>query len=216
MKNIKKIDKEELKNKIKTHFKENQKQIIINFISFFLLFAFLLFIDLIIKQIFYVDGENINYGDKRVTDWKIIAFGSFLHKGTTLFGQKLPNSVLHFFSFVVFIVSIIACLLIKTKRTFVIVFALAIICAGTFGNMIDRMIYLGVRDVIFIPWGRNWLPGGIFNFADVTIAIGAIFTIIYILVITIINLYNDKNKEKTTTQQINTENINYNQENNEL
>ncbi|MCU4117191.1 signal peptidase II [Mycoplasma zalophi] len=215
MKWIKNINKEEIKNKIKTHFKQNKKQIIINVITFVIFFAILLALDLIIKQVFYVHGENINYGDKRVVDWKIIAFGSYLHEGTTLFGQKLPNPVLHIFSFIVFVLSISGCLFIKNKKHFPIVFALAAVSAGTFGNMIDRMMFQGVRDIIFIPWGRNWLPGGIFNFADVQITLGAIFTIVYIIIMTIITFYNDKKQQNITSIENNKENIEFNQENKE-
>ena len=49
---------------------------------------------------------------------------------------------------------------------------LLLILAGAISNIIDRIVYKGVVDYIFVPWG------GIINLADVMIFVGVVLLIL--------------------------------------
>ena len=99
-------------------------------------------------------------------------------------------------SFVFFIIAIIASIiilyLIISKKYFykkLEKFSLGLILGGTISNAIDRIIFKGVRDFIYL----KFINFAIFNVADMAITIGAI-----LMCISIIFLRNEKNKNDGT------------------
>ena len=67
--------------------------------------------------------------------------------------------------------------------------AVGILLGGTIGNLIDRLVFKGVRDFIYF----KSINFAIFNFADIFINVGVYMIIIYL----IIDLFKkDKNKQK--------------------
>lgn len=67
---------------------------------------------------------------------------------------------------------------LKTKTEKII---LGIILGGTIGNLIDRIIFNGVRDFIYL----KFLNFAIFNVADMAITLGAIVLCVYYLIISL-------------------------------
>ena len=66
---------------------------------------------------------------------------------------------------------------------------LGIIMGGTIGNLIDRIIFNGVRDFIYL----KFIDFAIFNIADMAISLGAISLCVYLL---ILEIKNEKNTKK--------------------
>lgn len=86
-------------------------------------------------------------------------------------------------------------------RAYVFHLALAMIMAGALGNLYDRIVYSGVRDMLYLfpdwhlPFGLTW-PGGasglypwIFNIADVLLLTG-------LCIIFIITLLHERQRQK--------------------
>ena len=67
--------------------------------------------------------------------------------------------------------------------------SVALVLAGTIGNLIDRIVFNGVRDFIYL----KFINFAIFNVADMAITIGAI-----LLCVAIIFLRKPKEEEKKT------------------
>ena len=63
---------------------------------------------------------------------------------------------------------------------------LGIILGGTIGNLIDRIIYGGVRDFIYL----KFMDIAIVNIADIAVTIGAIVFCVYLLIFEIFNAKN--------------------------
>ncbi len=75
---------------------------------------------------------------------------------------------------------------LKTKCEKIIV---GIILGGTIGNLIDRIIFQGVRDFIYL----KFINFAIFNVADMAITLGVIALCVYYLVVSIKKEKKDKN-----------------------
>jgi signal peptidase II len=59
------------------------------------------------------------------------------------------------------------------------------------GNMVDRFIFKGVRDVFFLPFADL----GTFNFADVCIIFGSIGFVVSAVTFSLIEIYKEKRKK---------------------
>ena len=55
--------------------------------------------------------------------------------------------------------------------------SIALILAGTLSNLVDRIIFKGVRDFIYL----KFIDFAVFNIADMAVTIGAILMIVSIL-----------------------------------
>lgn len=86
-----------------------------------------------------------------------------------------------FFIVVAILSSIVIVYLICSKRwklSKVSKIALSLILGGAIGNLIDRILYAGVRDFIYL----KFINFPIFNFADTFITIGGIMLVISMIV----------------------------------
>ena len=73
---------------------------------------------------------------------------------------------------------------------------------GTIGNLIDRIIFKGVRDFIYL----KFIDFAIFNIADMAISLGAITLCVYLFILEIKQVKNTNkgiNKENTKKENIN-------------
>lgn len=105
-------------------------------------------------------------------------FESTLNTGVAfsmLQGKTYLFITLSVISSVVFIYLIVSKRFFKSKVEKV---CLGAILGGTVGNLIDRLIFKGVRDFIYL----KFLNFAIFNVADIAIVVGSIFLCIYILI----------------------------------
>ncbi len=121
----------------------------------------LLVIDLLTKYLFYNNNFLINYS--RITPT--------LNTGIS---RSLPIPMV-----IILLISILgigACIRLYTTKKIGRILTMFLI-AGTIGNLIDRIVYGGVRDFINI-WLFNF---PIFNFADIMLNIGAIIRIIIVI-----------------------------------
>lgn len=66
---------------------------------------------------------------------------------------------------------------------------IGIILGGTIGNLVDRIVFKGVRDFIYL----KFINFAIFNVADMAITLGVIALIIYYLVISLKKEKKEKN-----------------------
>lgn len=73
--------------------------------------------------------------------------------------------------------------------------ALSFIIAGTIGNLTDRFLHDG-GVVDFLAW-QLFPPYTIFNTADIFITVGIIIMILQLIILAIINIYQEKNGEPT-------------------
>ncbi len=85
-------------------------------------------------------------------------------------------TIISFIAVIVFLFLIINKKYIKDNNLKII---LGFICGGTLGNLIDRLIFGGVRDFIYL----KFINFAIFNIADMAITFGAIALCVYILII---------------------------------
>ncbi|WP_045434131.1 signal peptidase II [Metamycoplasma canadense] len=184
------MENNKLKYFSKEYWKQYWKKIVINLTIFFLVFLFLLAIDLITKE-FIFKWEN---KEKKIvnTDYEIgnsfIIFKSVLHKGTTIGLFETNLTILHIISFFIIFASLWATTFIKEKKSIIIVCFLAMVSAGSLGNMIDRFLFLGVRDIINLPWANK----GVFNFADIWLVLGGVGTVVSITIINLVNYFKTK------------------------
>ncbi|MGX9359159.1 signal peptidase II [Mycoplasma sp. 2575] len=175
----------------KEYWKTNWKFILVN-IAIFLgaLFIFLLIDQLTKEYIFRWKDKSILSPD---LDYEIgnkfIIFKSVFHAGTTLgfFESNLP--VLHTFSFAIILGSLWGVTFVREKHSICITIFLGLVSAGSMGNMIDRFIFGGVRDIMNFPWANQ----GVLNFADIWLVLGAISVVLSIITIHWIKHYK-KNK----------------------
>ncbi|TPE58027.1 signal peptidase II [[Mycoplasma] falconis] len=149
------------------------KNVVINLAIFFAIFISFTLIDLLTKlYIFKWEGETPPYVEgisKPTATWcNFVIWKSVAHDGTTV-GWIKSLTLLHIISFVIILAGIFFSFYLKDKAYRGVVVFLAIVAAGAFGNMYDRMAYGPVRDIIYLPWA----PYGTFNFADVWLAGGA-------------------------------------------
>ncbi|PZW01599.1 signal peptidase II [Metamycoplasma auris] len=163
----------------KEYWKLNWKFILIDLAIFISVFLFFLMIDLVTKErIFkWEDKTKLIVDHKPVYESSFITFKSILHQGTTLGFQENNLGFLHFISFLIFFGALFAVTFIRDKKLIYITVFLAIVSAGAFGNMIDRFLFAGVRDIINLPWVNQ----GVFNFADVWLVLGGIGILVAII-----------------------------------
>lgn len=69
---------------------------------------------------------------------------------------------------------------------------IAVIMGGAFSNLIDRVVFKGVRDFIYL----KFIDFAIFNIADMAVSIGAVVFFVYMLIKYII-------EQKNTNKEIN-------------
>lgn len=163
------------------------------FFSFVWLFVLAFLIDLMTKLLCQ---NYIPLGDK------IYLIPNFLYVTLTyntgmawgLFGGEVGHIILTVVSWLASAI-IIAFYVWKYKKLNKFYKAmLALILAGTMGNMIDRTFYeLGVIDWIGFQFGDYFFP--VFNLADAYLVVGIIIVVIYLIVIEIKD-YMEKAKEK--------------------
>jgi len=104
----------------------------------------------------------------------ILGFTTTVNRGAVFgFAQGM---VFYFLIFSLFAMALILWVFITSKRSqWVVHIALGMITAGALGNLYDRAMFGGVRDMLklmFIQWnGRDYYPY-IFNIADVMLCVG--------------------------------------------
>ncbi|RMA79128.1 signal peptidase II [Metamycoplasma subdolum] len=164
--------------------------ILINLGIFFAFFVTCLLIDLLTKHYLFRWNDEKTDGDLVVT-YRGFIFGvrSLLHRGSTL-ELNLGIPALHAITIIIVLGAILTSILIRDKMYRWIIPGLALIAAGSLGNMIDRAAFGGVRDIVFIPWADR----GTFNFADVDIIFGVIYIVISIIVMVIVASVRDKKR----------------------
>lgn len=177
----------------KEYWRKNWKFILINISIFFAILGSLLLIDLLTKEFIFrwKDKENLIVDTDYQSGNAFIIFKSVLHKGTTIGVFESNLTILHIISFVIVFASLWGVTFIKEKKSIVITFFLAMVSAGSLGNMVDRFLFAGVRDIMNFPWVNQ----GVLNFADAWLVLGAVGILLSITIINLINHFNHK-KEK--------------------
>lgn len=107
----------------------------------------------------------------------VLWFESTLNTGVA-FSMFSGNSIIFFI--ISCVASILICYLIFSKKWCTLKtqkISLALILGGTFSNAIDRLIFGGVRDFIYL----KFINFAIFNVADMAITIGAILLCVFII-----------------------------------
>ncbi len=119
-------------------------------------------------------NEEIELVSKRVILTKVENTGAFLSLGSTL-PPVLKNIVLLGLPVVVMLLSLGFVLTNQTIHRGMVV-GLSFIIGGGIGNTLDRIAYGSVTDFLHIDF--HLFRTGIFNFADVSITLGVIATLI--------------------------------------
>ncbi|WP_412031479.1 signal peptidase II [Metamycoplasma buccale] len=176
------------------------KNVLINLGIYLSIFVVTLIIDLVTKgQLFHwvnKDGKNIGDG-KTIYENFLFGFRSVLHAGTTIeIGLTIPG--LHVISIIILLVSIAVSGLLKDKIYRYVIPGFALIASGATGNMVDRFLFKAVRDIVYLPW----LDTGTFNFADVWLVFGGIYTLISMLTVILISNKKDKNKPEEHSNEV--------------
>ncbi|MCV3733832.1 signal peptidase II [Mycoplasma enhydrae] len=187
----------------KEYWKTNWKTIVINLSVFIgLMFIFSL-VDLLTKGFLFrwKDKANLIVDEDFRMGSSFMIIRSVLHKGTTIGIFESNLAILHTISFLIILGSMFGVTFIKDRKAFIVVF-LAMISAGSFGNMYDRFAFKGVRDIINLPWANH----GVFNIADVWLVLGAIGTFLSILIYNLVIFIKNKKKQKLEAQIQNQEN----------
>ncbi len=135
--------------------------------------AVVITIDLVTKHLFYGKAAVSILGD-------FLWFESTLNKGAafSIFSSENMQVIFIVFSALaslVMLILIISKTFLKNRAEKILV---ALILGGTIGNMIDRIIYGGVRDFIYL----KFINFAIFNVADMFIVISIIVLLIYVIV----------------------------------
>lgn len=130
-------------------------------------------LDQLTKYLFYGKAATSIIGD-------FLWFESALNKGAafSIFSSENMQVVFIVFSALASIIMLLLIVLktfLKNKTEKVLV---ALILGGTIGNMIDRIMYGGVRDFIYL----KFMNFAIFNVADMFITISVIILCIYVTV----------------------------------
>lgn len=201
---------------IVTRCKENPKKILINYLVYFSIFAALLILDQVTKNLIFnhsTGNPYTNGGDYAqkistdIIDLNIIGFRSLAHYGVTIISKKTTAVIVgvQIVSVILFLLFIFVPLI--SENWLVIIFV-AIINSGVAGNMFDRFFFKGhVKDILFVPWLEK-LKGqdiGTFNFADVFLVVGSIAAVIYFIISLIVEIVQE-NKEKEQQAKAKTEN----------
>ncbi|AXE60609.1 signal peptidase II [[Mycoplasma] phocae] len=184
----------------KKYWVENWKTSLINLAIYFAVFIALSLVDLLTKEyIFNNRAKDLDITDHyAVYKSNFIIFWSIFHRGTTI-SLGLPDWTLHFVSVLIFLTTLTVTLFFKDKSFRWTVVAFAMVSAGAFGNMYDRIAHGGVRDIIHLPWAN----GGTFNFADAWLVLGGIASLLSIIIVTFWVLPQKHNKESNTQLNLN-------------
>ncbi|MGX9340712.1 signal peptidase II [Mycoplasma sp. 128] len=169
---------------------------LVNTTIFFAVFGLMLVIDLATKYSIY----NKNDATLAVDYGRLWGLRHVLNPGTTFFGSSLSYGFLHFLSIVIVLLSYGITVSITNKRNLAIIIGLASISAGAVGNMADRINYDGVRDIFIVPWASH----GVFNWADLSLVCGAIFTSLYVVISNIVFWVLDSKKHQNQNQSAHT------------
>ena len=154
----------------------------------FILAGVVVFLDQLTKVLFYGSPAKSIIGD-------LLWFQSTLNTGVafSMFeNMTLLFTIISAVSVIIFSYLIISKKFLKGKAEKII---LGIIMGGTIGNLIDRIIFKGVRDFIYL----KFIDFAIFNVADMAISLGAITLCAYLLFLEI-------KQAKNTKKGINEEN----------
>ncbi len=190
---------------------QNKKRILASYITIFVFFIIFFSIDQLTKNLlfkhgdifslnkdgFITDGKNYFIPEKiyqtkeEWLDYKIIGVRSIWHGGVTFLSTR-NTFLIQFIGIMVAIFTLISVLFWNRQR-FILAFLLGLILAGDLGNATDRFIFNGyVKDVFYTPFAQ---ARGTFNFADLCIFSGIIFTIIYSIFNNFIEQKNEKNNK---------------------
>lgn len=178
----------------KEYWKIHWKFILMNIGIFLLCFLAFLSIDLLTKEFLFrwKDKENLVVDTDYQSGNSFIIFKSILHEGTTIGVFETNLTILHIISFCIFFGALWATTFIKGKKSIIVVVFLGLISSGSFGNMIDRFLFGGVRDIMNFPWVNK----GVLNFADMWLVLGAVGILLSITLINLVSHFkNKKNKQ---------------------
>lgn len=160
----------------------------------YILIALLVFIDLILKQIFsnlFEVGEVISVIDH-------VLYVGYVQNTGASFGLLKDQQ------FLFFIITLIALMMFgyffsksnwQNKKVYTLAFIFLI--SGTLGNAIDRVLYGYVIDFVQMPF-LPFVGGTIFNFADVLLNAGVVLLFIEIIIIDTIRLKKKKANNEDT------------------
>lgn len=169
-------------------------------ITSFIIVAIVVFIDQLTKFLVYGTMAKSIIGD-------LLWFHSTLNTGVA-FSMFQDKTI--FFTIISILASFGFVYLIVSKRFFKYKaekIILGFILGGTIGNLIDRIIFGGVRDFIYL----KFINFAIFNIADMAVSLGAIAFCIFII---LFELKEDKNNKKTANNDENNAENNEKLENN--
>ncbi len=142
----------------------------------------LIVILIILDQIFkFVINQNIQFMEVRPIIEGFFSLTNVMNNGGafSLFAeQSWGIYVLTAISFIVSVILLIILIRLRGKHYELIRLALALVTAGTIGNMIDRIRLGSVLDFLMFRFGSYVFP--IFNFADMCIVVGSIMLSILI------------------------------------
>ncbi len=161
----------------------------------FIVAAVIVAIDQLTKILIYGTAARSIIGN-------LLWFESTLNTGVA-FSMFENNS--YIFIITSIIASVIISWLIASKKYFtnrLEKITLALILGGTIGNVIDRIIFGGVRDFISL----KFINFAIFNVADMAITIGAAILAFYIL-LSMFKTNKNNSLNKTETNQVQTEEL---------
>ena len=130
----------------------------------------IIIIDQLTKKLIYGLPAKSIFGN-------LLWFESTLNKGVAFgmfAGMQIIFIILSFLCSCVFVYLLLSKKWIKQKLMKV---AIGLILGGTISNFVDRLIFNGVRDFIYL----KFINFAIFNVADIAITVGTILVIIYIL-----------------------------------
>lgn len=213
------------KQKINTYFKKYKKQILLNYLVFFIVLIVFTSIDQIIKTFVFKHGnalEIIKEGQHagkilspdgysyinpesiwpiNQIDWNdygIIGIRSIWHRGVTFLSTR-NIALIQTLSMFIFVLLVLFPLF-NTKNGIFNSFFIGMIAAGDLGNMLDRFIFDGhVKDMFYTPFLENWLDRqlGTFNFADACVFVGMILIFLSTFIFFIVELVSKNKKKKT-------------------
>ncbi|MCP4336654.1 MAG: signal peptidase II [Mycoplasma sp.] len=161
---------------LKNFFSITRKQFIINLAIISLTFIIFVTIDQTTKSWAfsnYKGGLQYQNGFVGVRLAKNTGMFRSLGNGIGFAGVQTLTSLI---SIIMFVFALFSKNLIRT-------FAVALLFAGSMGNIIDRYSQPGhyVRDWIFTPWTKATSNGGTYNIADVEVMVGSGIMLIYII-----------------------------------
>ncbi|KDE44800.1 signal peptidase II [Metamycoplasma hyosynoviae] len=170
----------------------NWKLMLINLAIYIVSYIAFLLADLLTKKNIFQwnpdgsDGTNLIH-------YKNGFYGtrSVLHRGTTL-ELGLGMVGLHIVSIFIMLITLVGIVFIQAKNYSYLISALAAISAGATGNMVDRFLYGGVRDVFFFSWSDT----GTFNIADGCLLFGAIHFVVGVITIFTIDYLREQKRQK--------------------